>query len=218
MPLDSIFLSASVPDPDRNPAYFTTGDSIAIGAAVIALMRVALPRTRVVFGGHPAITPMVKWVAEKLNSFHKVRMFQSMYFRDLYLADLEKFNYEEVEAVPMNRDASLDAMRTTMLNCEPFSAAFFIGGMEGVEAEYKMLRKLHPNVPCFPIYTTGGAARHIWKVEKELPLNSPLRGKRHDTMLDLLRHDNAYMSLFSKIVDDLDNENLPAAATAIARG
>ena len=52
------------------------------------------------------------------------------------------------------REASLLAMRNTMLASEHFSAAFFIGRMEGVEAEFDLVRKVPYRVPCY-----RGAAR-----------------------------------------------------------
>ena len=232
MPLNSIFVSASIPDPQRNPQYFTTGDSVAIRDAVVSLMLVALPRTRVVFGGHPAITPMVKWVADESNKrainllndpitgqpnfFNKVQMFQSMHFRQFYLSDIQKFRYKEVVAVENywddreNREASLRLMRETMLASEPLSAAFFIGGMEGIEAEYATLRALHRNVPCFPIYTTGGAARMVWDMEKRLVGDAPPVQRVHEVILDTLRHNNSYTSLFTRILDSLGNVDIPA--------
>ncbi len=190
-----VFLSASIPDPTRDPKYFQTGDTIAIRDAVIALVTAVLPRTKLVFGGHPAITPMVKWVADRTGSFNKVRMFQSKWFQDKYLPDLAKFRYEETEAAT-DRDQSLLAMRKTMLTCENFSAAFFIGGMEGVEDEYDLMGKLNPTVPRFPVYTTGAAARLLW--QREWDANPYLR----ETELNLLRRSESYQSLFTKLLDD----------------
>src|SRR5450631_805214 len=141
MPLKPVFLSASVPDPRRNPKYFRAGDAAVIGEAVVSLLAVVLPKTKLVFGGHPAITPMVKFVADKLGAFDKVRMFQSKYFRDRYVNDLELFGYVETEAVPRDREASLIAMRTQMIQSEDFTAAFFIGGMEGVEQEAQLFSR-----------------------------------------------------------------------------
>ena len=54
-----VFLSASVPDPLRNPRYFESADPARIRQAVGALVRVAAPSARLVFGGHPAISPLV---------------------------------------------------------------------------------------------------------------------------------------------------------------
>src|SRR5437016_4605862 len=124
-----VFLAASVPDPARDPKYFRTGESLAIRDAVIALVTVVLPRTTLTFGGHPAITPMVKWVADQLGAFDRVHMFQSRFFRDKYLKDIEVFRYREIPAVQDDLEESLREMRLAMIGSEEFGAAFFIGGM-----------------------------------------------------------------------------------------
>jgi SLOG cluster3 family len=196
VPLNPVFLSASVPDPRRHQKYFRTGDTVAIRDAVIALLTVVLPRTKLVFGGHPAITPMVKWVADQLNAFHRVRMFQSKFFRDQYLKDLELFRYEEVEAVAGDRDKSLLAMRMAMIHSENFSASFFIGGMEGVEHEYDLLREHRPEVPRFPVYTTGAAARLLWPKEWEVARESR-------PQLEQLRSKISYVGLFTGLLEDV---------------
>jgi hypothetical protein len=200
MPLDPVFLSASVPDPNRNPKYFKTGNAPAIRDAVIALVTNVVPRTRLVFGGHPAITPMVKWIADQLNAFNQVRMFQSKFFRDSYLPDLQLFRYIETEVVTdefgkNDREKSLLAMRQQMIGSETFSAAFFIGGMEGVEEEYELIKSMKPSVPRFPVYTTGGAARLLWTRESEaVPRNRQAR-------LIALREKTSYTSLFTSLLE-----------------
>ncbi|MFZ6672271.1 hypothetical protein ACO0J9_29755, partial [Pseudomonas aeruginosa] len=50
-----IFLSASVPRPDRGN-FHETADPFLIQFAVRELMTVALGRRQIVWGGHPAIT------------------------------------------------------------------------------------------------------------------------------------------------------------------
>ena len=201
MSLDAVFLSASVPDPLRDEKYFATGDTVAIRDAVIALLMVVLPRSRLVFGGHPAITPMVKWVADQLGAFDRVRMFQSEFFRDRYLKDLELFRYEEIKAVPGDREESLRRMRIAMIESEPFHAAFFIGGMEGVEAEYELLRERKSRVPRFPVYTTGGAARILWATERSLTAENANVHEAHGPELDQLRSDNSYVGLFTNLLE-----------------
>jgi hypothetical protein len=192
--LSPVFLSASVPDPMRNQKYFRAGDTIAIRDAVIALATLVLPRTRLVFGGHPAITPMVKWVADQHGLFGNVRMFQSKFFRASYLKDVERFRYEETEEVNGDRAASLLAMRTRMIQSEAFSAAFFIGGMEGVEEEYRLVGDLQPGVPRYPVYTTGGAARLLWENAGAESL-----GELRAT----LRVTTSYAALFDRLLDSV---------------
>jgi hypothetical protein len=56
-----IFLSASVPLPSRHREYFDTADVIAIRDAVRALTIVVVEQHgQLVFGVHPAITPMIR--------------------------------------------------------------------------------------------------------------------------------------------------------------
>ena len=82
--VDAIFLSASVPDPKRGPEYAETADAVAITSAVSALVNVTLGRRLLVWGGHPAITPMIWVVAEAIGVDYGrwVRLYQSRYFED----------------------------------------------------------------------------------------------------------------------------------------
>ena len=78
-------------------------------------------------------------------------------------------------------------MRTKMLKSENFYAGVFIGGMEGVEEEYEMFCKLHPNALVIPVASTGAAALLIYQ-----------RKDRHfssDLEIDL-----AYPSLFRRLL------------------
>ena len=94
---------------------------------------------------------MVKWVADRLGAFERVRMFQSKYFREFYLRDLEFFRYEETEAQSGGRGPSLERMRKKMLlSEESFAAAFFIDGIEGVEVQFDLIKKIKPDVPASP--------------------------------------------------------------------
>lgn len=58
--MKNIFLSASIPLPERDEKYIGTADIIAIRDAVIALTTVVLPHHRLIWGGHPSITPLIK--------------------------------------------------------------------------------------------------------------------------------------------------------------
>jgi hypothetical protein len=48
-----------------------------------------------------------------------------------------------------------------MLSRSDLSAAVFIGGMEGVEAEFALYRSLHPAGKVIPVPAPGGAARSL---------------------------------------------------------
>lgn len=77
-------------------------------------------------------------------------------------------------------------MRKAMIS-NTFDAGVFIGGMEGVEIEYDIFRRLHSDKPAYPIASTGAAARVLF--EKHTP-------HRRDLMDDL-----CYLSLFRRLLN-----------------
>src|SRR5258705_7742568 len=91
--VEAIFLSAGVPDPKRGPQYAKTADTVAITAAVSALVHVTLGRRLLVWGGQPAITPMIWVVAEafRLDYGSWVKLYQTHYFEDQFPEDNERF-------------------------------------------------------------------------------------------------------------------------------
>ncbi|MEM7406850.1 MAG: hypothetical protein AAF458_16245 [Pseudomonadota bacterium] len=49
-----------------------------------------------------------------------------------------------------------------------YSAAFFVGGKQGVRCEFDIFRSLHPATPVFPLPRTGHAAAQIASEEVEI--------------------------------------------------
>ncbi len=89
-----------------------------------------------------------------------VILYQSLFFKTRFPPEVSEF--EEVrfiDAVDGDLDASLTKMRGAMIGARNFDAAVFLGGMEGVEIEYDIFRRLHPNRPAYPVASTGAAAR-----------------------------------------------------------
>ncbi|MCK0207436.1 hypothetical protein MWN33_05240 [Starkeya koreensis] len=161
---DAIFLSAGVPDPRRGPEYAATADTVAITAAVSALIHVVLGRRPLVWGGQPAITPMILVFAEDIGVDYGrwVRLYQSRFFEDEFPKDNERFaNVTFTEATPNDRQASLRHMRERMFSEVQFSSAVFIGGMDGVLEEYELFSRQQPKAKIVPISLTGGAALKI---------------------------------------------------------
>ncbi len=186
----ALFLSASVPDPKRDPRYNATADKVAIRDATKALVTVALPCVRLVWGGHPAITPLVRVIAEGIGitGADRVRLYQSRYFEDIAPEDNAVFERVTwTKAVGRNKNKSLEEMRRTMLGSEKFFAGVFIGGMKGVEDEYKMFRDMHPDAIALPVASTGAAALIIYKEY----------GEKFPPELET---DLAYPSLFRKLL------------------
>lgn len=162
--MTQIFLSASVPVKGRGN-FLDSADPFLIQFAVRELMTVCLGRRRIVWGGHPAITPMVWAVCESLDVKYAsaVRLYQSQFFREWFPEENKLFgNVRFVPAVEDSREASLEAMRREML-AEPFDAAVFIGGMEGIFDEHKIFRELHPKAKVIALSAPGGAAMQLAK-------------------------------------------------------
>ena len=186
--MKNIFLSASIPLPERDEKYIGTADIIAIRDAVIALTTVVLPHHRLIWGGHPSITPLIYYVMERLNLNiqEHITLYQSMSFKETFPEDNNKFkNIVFTDIIDNDREKSLLYMRCRMLNDSKFSAGIFIGGMEGVEEEYDMFIKKHPKALALPIASTGAAAKKIYD-------------ERFTDKNERLVKDYAYMSLFQK--------------------
>lgn len=185
----SIFLSASVPDPRRAPEYAESADSVAISAAVAALVHVTLGRRVLVWGGHPAITPMVWAVAEALGVDYGgwVKLYQSRYFEDEFPEDNAKFrNVTYTDRFHGNLERSLRVMRTRMFHETKFSAAVFIGGMRGIVDEFDLLREVQPDVAMLPVVSSGGAVLEVAQRLGEYPPD--------------LKSDLDYVSMFHRLL------------------
>lgn len=171
-----VFLSASVPLPSRNAVYFNSADVIAIRDAVRALTIVLVEENiQLVFGGHPAISPMIRLqVAQAgLQVGDQVVMYQSDFFKRAFPADNNAFEQVIVTAdVDNDRDKSLALMRDQMMSGS-FLCGVFIGGMEGVEEEYSLFCKDQPGAPAFPIASTGAASAIIYQSDKKLQSAHP---------------------------------------------
>ena len=215
--MKNIFLSASIPIPDRDKKYYDTADIIAIRDAVIALTTILLPHHRLIWGGHPSITPLIYYVIERtiINKLERtdwdirlseeeceivkselkskvqnhVTLYQSLYFKEIFPEDNNKF--ENIVFTPSTGDklASIRLMRQNMLSENQFSAAVFIGGMDGIEAEFNMFREQQPDALLLPIASTGAATRIVY--------NNLLQEKYQD---ERLVKDYGYMSLFQKLL------------------
>lgn len=155
-----IFLSASVPVPGRGE-YYKTADPLLIQSAVRALAEIVLGRRRIVWGGHPTITPMLMEACVHLGVSYadSVTLYQSKFFEEEFPEENAFFgNVEFTQAVSGDREASLLLLREEMLSRPNLSAAVFIGGMEGVSAEVDMFQAYHPAATQIFVGSTGGAA------------------------------------------------------------
>lgn len=160
--MGAIFLSASIPVVGRG-TYYEDADPFLIQFAVREFLVATLGRRLIVWGGHPAITPMVWSVCEDLGVeySHSVKLFQSRLFQDIFPEENARFaNVSHIDAVGKDRDRSLLEMRKHMLNGE-FEAGVFIGGMEGVEDECALFKGMHPEAKILALGAPGGAAKRL---------------------------------------------------------
>lgn len=166
----NVFLSASVPQKERDPKYFDTADVIAIRDSVIALASTVLANKeyRLIWGGHPSITPLITLVLDRLGlkMSDRVTLYQSREFEKFFPPENEDVGIRVITEKKENRNASLLLMRQKMIGDNDYAAAVFIGGMEGVEDEYAMFKEFHPDKPCFPIASTGAAAKLLFEEKK----------------------------------------------------
>lgn len=191
-----------MPTKDRDHRFFDTADFIAIRDAVVALVNAIIPNYRLVWGGHPAITPIIHEIFKKRGFDYNeyITIYQSNYFEgnmpkenlqfdNVILTEAVKSNANENE----NRADSLVIMRKRMLTDNPIYAGVFIGGMEGVLDEYKQLMEYsNGKAEVYPIASTGAAALILYKELVNKGMNCNPR----------LLTDYCYASLF----DDLLNK------------
>lgn len=186
----NLFLSASVPVAGRAEGkYMATADIIAIRDAVIALASVALPQYHLIWGGHPSITPLIANVLRHSNKEvnASVTVYQSGFFMKIFPEENEDVEHIVVTDNLGERGNSLELMRKRMIEDNEYAAAVFIGGMNGVEEEYELFVKSHPDALALAVASTGAAAQIIFEKNAE----------RFDSRL---KTDMAYASLFKDLL------------------
>lgn len=194
LPLAKIFLAASIPLPERDPIFFESADVTAIRDAVRAITRVVVPHAQLVWGGHPSITPLIRYVLQRDHvpiSPH-VRLYQSKFFEANFPED--NFHFEDVCLVERqpSREGSLTKMRDEMLGLNSFAAGVFIGGMEGVLEEFMLFTERNPKALLLPVGSTGGAAKILYDNFGDFPT--------------ILWEERAYMAMFKKLLGGIINQ------------
>jgi hypothetical protein len=199
-----VFISASIPDPDRWQGEF---DPLEITDAVVAAARTFLTAGfRLVTAAHPTIAPLLLYVAAEF-AFHegeRVDIYQSELFADVLPEATRRFEADGVGRIiwtpaaegdrpePGAWEDSLAVMRSRMLIETAPIAACFVGGMEGIEREYRLFSRYFPDRPTYPVGRPGGEARAL--VERR---QTPLTAR--------LSNDDTYPALWRAVLDDLES-------------
>lgn len=165
----TVFLSASFPSGKRGES-FTPYDASGIADAVSAFARAILGNNgQLLFGGHPTITSLVFMIARELRVQDSLLVFQSAWFRNQKLPEVDEIEREKLGQLVWTpeahtRDHSLRIMRDGMIDSARVCAgALFIGGMEGILDEYELVKMRAPDLPCIPVTGPGGAAARLPK-------------------------------------------------------
>ncbi|MXY57583.1 MAG: hypothetical protein F4029_11480 [Gammaproteobacteria bacterium] len=187
-----IFLSASFPSGKRG-TRFEPFDPGAIADAVTAVARaVLLAKGRLLFGGHPTITPLVLMVASELEIEGAVDVFQSQWFAGQITREtrtLEEAGFGEIHWTPerATREQSLETMREVMLaHDRKLIAGVFVGGMEGVREEFDLFRRFQPLVPRVSLAGPGGAAARLPMDETRSVLGKHVESRRYPFLASFL--------------------------------
>ena len=197
-----VFLSASMPKVGRDPKFLKTADFTAIRDAVVGLINAIIPDFKMVWGGHPAITPIIANIFEKRGYKDEklVTLYQSKFFTSVFPEEDKAFSnlvLTKIEQDPNGKDdmnLSLRLMRRKMIGENNIVAAIFIGGMEGILYEANIVKDLKPQAKLFPVASTGGASLEFY--------NDII--KDHDEFLDReLHYDMAYTSMFKTLLYSL---------------
>lgn len=158
-----VFLSASVPKVGRGN-FYENANPFLIQCAVRELVITIIRDNKLVWGGHPSITPMIWAVCEdlKVSYAERVTLYQSRFFEEDFPQENQHFgNVIHVAPVSSDRDASLEEMRRRMFTEHVFDAAIFVGGMEGIFIEHSLFAKHHPQAKRIILTAPGGAAQQL---------------------------------------------------------
>lgn len=161
----NVFLSASIPLPGRDERYLRSVDLTlvreAIRALVVSLIEI---RGHLVFGGHPAITPMLGTLYEDFGYSPRemVTLYQTEYYRKVFPRENSKFGRVVVTPDVGDREQSLSLMRSRMLTDAPIQKGVFVAGMDGVVEEFHKFVEIYGLEAALPLSSTGGAAKVIF--------------------------------------------------------
>jgi hypothetical protein len=207
-----VFLAASYPARE----FKASADSQEIAGAVKALLATVFhAHGKIVFGGHPSISPLVLMMAREFGRMARVHIYQSEVF-DGSLSEatlrLRDEGYGQIISTPVdfsertlpaptpdsrNFPNSLKIMRESMLSQTTTNpaGAVFIGGDTGLFEEQRLFASRIRGAPMYAVGAPGGAARMISEsMAKENPTELATK----------LKTSRNYLSLMREVVADIE--------------
>lgn len=183
----SVLICASFPSGKREEAV-SPYDVSGIADAVTAITRAVFTANgRVVFGGHPTITPLILLIASDRSERQLVDVFQSKWFADEITPEtrrLEELGYGKIYWTKREESLaiSLSTLRKIMLRKSNPIGAVFVGGMDGLFEEFQLFHKEYPDRPCIPIKGPGGAAAQLDPIGLPEELGKKLSSLRYPAL------------------------------------
>lgn len=214
-----VFLSASFPAKDREAKYYQTARPFEITDATVAAARAIFgAHGKLVFGGHPTITPLILSVGHDFSAdfpeqdWPFIHIYQSRLYENEVPEEtlqLEREGIGKIYWIPaVNRDMvkSQLLMRTEMLKTKPI-AGVFIGGMEGVYSlgnegsEFYLFKNICRGRPIYPIGAPGGAS--LLLLNRLLEHEEPMEWSFKRVALEGLLQPSPYAVLMRQVILDI---------------
>lgn len=174
-----IFLSAAAPDPEEQDAA-----SLTLAPFVVILVQTLTDLgATVVFGGHPAVTPLVhRALADLPNDggggieLHQAQFWEDQEQTPAVVNDRKIFKHVVWHGDGAAIPSDLEALRAGMIGPD-LDGGVFIGGKDkksrtnppGIVAEYRRFRAQCPDKPAFVVGMAFGAARHRLPTDDQPP-------------------------------------------------
>jgi hypothetical protein len=157
----SVFLSASFPSDDERGRRFPADPGLISDAVAAVSTAILRSGGRLVSGGHPTITPLLLFSCRENDWRDRIEIYQSEMYRNVIPAETWRIageGYAALHFTQASGDDSADrtTMRRQMLDETHPRCAVFIGGMEGIEEEWRLAKERA--IPCLPVPAAGGAA------------------------------------------------------------
>ena len=200
-----IFISASIPQQDQNDRYFRNSNPQDIIDCVKAITyEIIQNKMKVIFGGHPTISPVILNVKKNypLESIERdIYIYQSKYFEEKISENTKElaknFGLIVWARKGENLEESLAIMRKEMLQ-NGLDTAIFIGGMEGIIKEYHLFKKFHKTKPAYVIKTTGGATEEIIDEKDEMEKDGI-----SEKTINIILNSKSYIHVARVILEDI---------------
>jgi hypothetical protein len=166
---------------------------------------------RIVFGGHPSITPLVREAVKRLGKRNVADLYQLRRFEESAPEEIRDDGvFREIHWIEGDGgdiDAELARMRDRMT--EAAQAAIFVGGktadhygkMPGIRNEYRRFVEKHPEGPVYLVGLLGGEALKLIQ-EMETGEAAALNGLS-DKERRVIHHSTSVDLVTSLIVGDL---------------